>query len=665
MISQLNIFSLSAILCSVLSLPSLASPTQLFLNQQAESSQTRLVVDHDIKSETRSHSLLSLELRESIDQLRARWGVQGITVGLVASSDFVKSYNHTPHIASTEAYAKDEWWKETVGFGIADRRGNPVDSQTLFAIASNSKLFTAISVGLLIERHTVLPSLTEGDETHQRELEWTTKIKDILPEWELMDEIASEHTNLIDLGSMRSGLPRHDAARGDVGPFDVVSNLRHLRPSTEFRQAWQYNNLHYVTLAAVVEKLSGLPLPDFAQKYILDPLNMTNTTYNATIAESSGKRSDGFQRMGMNLTACESDLERGVFRNSKQCLGEQGSFGWWNKGDDPSGAGPGGIITSATDMTKWVQELLNPSVIPRSVIDKIVTGYTVPSGTTDHPECGIYTYGLGQMMNTYRGYALQGHTGAVPGQHSRMVRVPDVGLGFMIAINDDDWGVLLHEVVANMILDDLLGLPPSSPSWEKKIFGKVFKNLSIPPDVPNTPRPYPSFIAGKYSDPGYGDLEIAQVKLQSSNVTMAMDHDEKEGKSAVAVEFVQDTSAMQLPSTSMSALKVPLNVTGPIYVAPLNKLFVSTLVFTQWDGPIFNWTAIWTGDKLDADGRVIGKLAKVEQAGTAVFKEDGVGMFGDIWGKGSTVPGSKVSEDDTEKEAEIWFARVQDKVNQD
>ncbi|OCF32472.1 hypothetical protein I316_05899 [Kwoniella heveanensis BCC8398] len=660
MISQLNLFGVACLLGLLLALSAIAFPTQLVLNQQAD------LISTDNKDDAQLSSLLSPRLQESIDQMRTRWGVQGVTIGLVASPDFIKDYDHTARIAGEdEAHkVKGEWWHETVGFGIADRRGNEVNSETLFAIASNSKLFTAISVGLLIENHTILPPLNGEASSKARVLEWTTKIKDILPEWELVDEFASEHTNLIDLASMRSGLPRHDAARRDLGPFDVVANLRHLRPSTEFRQAWQYNNLHYVTLAAIVEQLSGLALPEFAQRYLLDPLDMTSTTYDASVAESSGKRSDGFQRMGMNLTACIDDLARGVEVNGKQCLGEQGSFGWWNKGDDPSGAGPGGIITSAADMTKWVKELLNPSVIPQSIIDKVVTGYTVPTGTPKYPEYGVETYGLGQMMNTYRGYALQGHGGAVPGQHSRMVRVPGPGLGFMIAINDEDWGVLLHEVIANMILDDLLKLPPSLPSWEKKIIGKTFDSLAIPPDVPSDPRPYPSFVAGKYSDAGYGSLAIAQVKLGSDNELDSQAENPDESDAAkIAIELLhklhnQSTVSLASPSTMLNTMTVPLNVTGPIYVAAVDHLFVTTLIFTHWDGPLFNWTALWTGDKLDADDRVIGKLAKVEMAGTAVFKEDGVGMFGDLWGKGSTVEGSKVSEGDTEKQAEVWFARV-------
>ncbi len=63
----------------------------------------------------------------------------------------------------------------------------------MFSIASNSKLFTMLSVGMLIEHDTMLPN---GEK-----LDWTTKIKDVLPEWKLMDEYASDHATVVDLMS--------------------------------------------------------------------------------------------------------------------------------------------------------------------------------------------------------------------------------------------------------------------------------------------------------------------------------------------------------------------------------------------------------------------------------------------------------------------------------
>ena len=95
----------------------------------------------------------------------------------------------------------------------------------MFAIASNSKLFTALTLGTLVE----------GSNSS---LKWTTKVADILgADWKLQDPIAQEHANLLDIFSHRTGLPRHDIGqrRGETNA-EVVKSLRYLRPSAEFRE---------------------------------------------------------------------------------------------------------------------------------------------------------------------------------------------------------------------------------------------------------------------------------------------------------------------------------------------------------------------------------------------------------------------------------------------
>jgi hypothetical protein len=68
----------------------------------------------------------------------------------------------------------------------------PSIRQTLFDIASNSKLFTAIAAGLIIANETA----TRGTEAR---LTLRTKIKGVVPDWQLMDSIASEGTDVVDL----------------------------------------------------------------------------------------------------------------------------------------------------------------------------------------------------------------------------------------------------------------------------------------------------------------------------------------------------------------------------------------------------------------------------------------------------------------------------------
>ena len=61
----------------------------------------------------------------------------------------------------------------------------------MFHIGANSKLFVAMAIGLLVNNETVLPNGAT--------LGYGTKVKDILPDWNLADEYARDHLDLLDL----------------------------------------------------------------------------------------------------------------------------------------------------------------------------------------------------------------------------------------------------------------------------------------------------------------------------------------------------------------------------------------------------------------------------------------------------------------------------------
>jgi CubicO group peptidase (beta-lactamase class C family) len=135
-----------------------------------------------------------------IDTVLTKWNSSGLAIAVVRRS------------------ASGEWTTELGGYGIATADGNPVTPDTLFAIASNSKLFLSLSVGLLIKNETLAKE-------RGKNLDWTTQIRDVIPEWGLMDEEADRGTTLLDMLSHRTGLPRHDFA-GTQRPGGVAEMVR-------------------------------------------------------------------------------------------------------------------------------------------------------------------------------------------------------------------------------------------------------------------------------------------------------------------------------------------------------------------------------------------------------------------------------------------------------
>jgi CubicO group peptidase (beta-lactamase class C family) len=148
--------------------------------------------------------------------------------------------------------------------------------------------------------------------------------------------------------------------------------MRHLRPSTEIRQEFQYNNLHYTALSHIIPTLTGVPYIEYVQEHIFDPLGM-NATYDSIKAGKSGRRTEGFSRQGRNKTLCEEEWEAQGKKQilghghqhehnqgethlhklkavPKSCVGEVKSLGWWTQTDGIFEAGPGGVILSGNDM---------------------------------------------------------------------------------------------------------------------------------------------------------------------------------------------------------------------------------------------------------------------------------------------------------------------------
>ncbi|KAJ9118538.1 hypothetical protein QFC22_003757 [Naganishia vaughanmartiniae] len=163
-----------------------------------------------LKDKNSASNLLTQDIIDEFDQLRKDWGIKGASVAVVRQDT-----------------VSGDWKEDVLAFGVADRHDNPVTekasfpsrpaslpwpnpdnnlllTQTLFSIASNSKLFAAIAANLIVHNETTLHGPANARLTQ------TTKIKDVVPSWRLMDPVASDGADLIDILSHRTGLPRHD-----------------------------------------------------------------------------------------------------------------------------------------------------------------------------------------------------------------------------------------------------------------------------------------------------------------------------------------------------------------------------------------------------------------------------------------------------------------------
>ncbi|KAK1232776.1 hypothetical protein PQX77_004101 [Marasmius sp. AFHP31] len=537
-----------------------------------------------------------------------------------------------------------QWRIETKGYGIANLEGGKrMTEESLFFIGSNSKHFTALATGLLISNKSLPTPIT-----------WDTKLKTIFGDlWELQDPIATAQGTIIDAMSHRTGLPRHELMyTRDDNTVSVLKRLRHLKPSSEFRETWQYSNEMYTLLSHLPTVLhpSRPSLARYVKEHIFDRLGLDSTTYSLRVARESGNLADPLGRAGVNRS--EDVFGKGQPKAMRH-------MGWFSdEGEDGNYmSGPGGIIMSPRDAATWLQVLLlegkdprtGEEVIPGDVIRKIASGVTVWQTEPPFPELSPVVYGGGQARGVYRGHNFIEHGGGVPGFMTQMTRLPDSKLGVAVFTNDDDHGTSFKEVVKYRILDAALGLP--AIDWNNRYKNKVQKAFEDFQSrlVPQPPNPLPppgapyESLAGKYANGGYGDIELCLLGVSK-----------------------QSRSCQEIIDELPTVLPGAVNSTIPTFIAKWDRFWSTHVKLEHFDGFLFNitvlesrapptadrdgpyWTAEFYGESVDT--------AQFVMNDAEVARVDGFGIFGGFWGSGPLVEDSE--EGGSREAAEVFFDKV-------
>lgn len=171
-------------------------------------------------------------------------------------------------------------------FGFRDVEGAiKGDEDTIYYLGSMTKGFTAEAVSILVE---------EG------KLQWTTRVNNILPEFQPNDDIIRNHATMLDLLSHRTGLERADAFWAQshnnilLSREQALPTINQLRAVTPFRSQYRYNNWGYEIAGRVIEKLSGKSYSDFLAEKIFQPLNMSRTFNNDSECHGADNVAKGY-----------------------------------------------------------------------------------------------------------------------------------------------------------------------------------------------------------------------------------------------------------------------------------------------------------------------------------------------------------------------------------
>ncbi|TCD62785.1 hypothetical protein EIP91_006403 [Steccherinum ochraceum] len=418
------------------------------------------------------NKIITPGLSQFIDKLRAEANIPGLTLGVVHSNGQV----------------------EHGAWGIKDENGANATTDTSFILASCSKAFLSAAMGILMDDFargknvTALPADVNV-------FDWSTKVVDLLPgQWQLEDEWATKKANIRDILSHVSGVPRHDysPSRTDA-PIDVLLNLRNLRPAYELREQWSYNNLMYISASHLISVYSGMRYVDFVKERIFTPLGMSSTTFSPTEAAQD----DG-------LTQAWAYNKRRIPT-------------WFTDGTMDLNAGPGGIISNAVDMTKWVKILLNEgvdpdtntTVIPMSAFEAVTTPHAIMEGRPSTPDASIVGYGMGWGRGSYKGHELISHTGGIPGISTRIEFLPADGLGYVVLTNTDAGQPGIIKLVQH-IMDETLGLGSAwdTTSSHERDTQPTSSHTAHPSQEIAEPSLPIAAYAGTYENAGYGTITL-------------------------------------------------------------------------------------------------------------------------------------------------------------
>lgn len=395
------------------------------------------------------------------------------------------------------------------GYGVRKLgEAKAVDENTLFAIGSNTKAFTAAALATLVD---------EG------KISWDDRVYERLPGFRMYDPYVSHEMTIRDLLTHRSGM---GLGEGDLlfWPHttytreDIIYRLRFMKPASSFRSRFAYDNLLYMTAGQIIPSVTGKSWDDYVREKILRPLGMNTTN----LSNADFKPGDDY---AWPHSKVDGKLQVIDFVNLDN-------------------AGPAGSInSSATEMAKWVQLQLNHGKFPGSEkrlfseqqSHEMWSAQTIlPAGERQGPLAALSSkfaaYALGWGLRDYHGRKLVGHTGGVAGSVSRVMLVPEENLGVVILTNAEQSGafdsILFH------LLDFYSGLAPTDwiaafhaeDEQDAKEAAEILKKQETARAADSKPSLPLEKFAGVYVDPWYGP---ATIRMEGGKLIFSLDHTPK------------------------------------------------------------------------------------------------------------------------------------------
>ncbi|HEV2442118.1 MAG TPA: serine hydrolase domain-containing protein, partial [Steroidobacteraceae bacterium] len=321
------------------------------------------------------------------------------------------------------------------GFGVrAVGSLDRVDVHTLFGIASDSKAFTTVALGILRD---------------QGKLDWDDPVTRFLKGFQLYEPYPTREVTVRDLLTHQTGDCGADFLwYGSTNTrAEIIHKLRLLKPRYGFRRQYCYSNNMVMAAGQIIPAITGVEWGAFVEQNIFRPLDMTESNTSITAFKPDG-----------NIATPHADID-----------GKITPIHWANVDN----IGPAASINSnAHDMAHWIEMLLNDGtydgrrVVSATVIHEMESPQVViPSSfkngvdeiISSFPTALSPAYGLTLRTEDFRGVRIDWHAGAIDGMGSVVGLIPSRHLGVAVLANKDDTNLPI--ALMDVVFNDYIGPP--------------------------------------------------------------------------------------------------------------------------------------------------------------------------------------------------------------
>jgi len=302
------------------------------------------------------------------------------------------------------------------GFGVRELgKPEPVDENTLFMAASNTKGMTTLLLAELVD---------------EKKLRWDEPVVDVYPSFKLGDAETTKKVLVKNLICACTGLPRQDLEWlfdfKHATPESTMALLGTMQPTSKFGEVYQYSNLMaaaagYVGAHLVYpHKELGAAYDEAMQKKVFDPLGMKSTTFDYARALAGNHATPHSDDVDGKPSVASMDVNYSIVPAR------------------PAGA----VWTSAADFIRYIQDELSQGRLSNG--RQLVSAENLLARRAPQiAEGEDATYGMGLSVSRKYGIPVVSHGGSMVGFKSNFFFLPDSGIGAVILTNSDTGDMLV------------------------------------------------------------------------------------------------------------------------------------------------------------------------------------------------------------------------------